>query len=346
MKQFSHLYRYIAACMLAIIAIACSDDGNPLPQKDQTATIRLNIPMLEAKTRINVPTIEQESKIHSLRVIISNEDKTTYINKAFSADELNAGNYIIENVPVGTVQMYVIANEAALGKDYSNYEDWAKDVIEVEGHSHPKVLVQDLSRQYFPKRGSTSEFPEKGLPMSWEALQLPINSPSADGQPQEIEVELIRTVAKLNITMTNTLSNDIVINQMGFGPFFADRLYLFREDALSVPEGTNYIEKNYDQNLSITVPKEGGSVQLALYIYPSAAAKVGEANPYTIGFQTQAGISYDKLPFMRNGLPLTSIARNTQVNINATLSKQANIKVEFEVKDWTTPADINVPPFN
>lgn len=341
MKQILHTIRYIAACLLAVAATSCTDDSSPLPQGG-TTTIRLNIPMLEANTRV-VPTNEQETEIKTLRVIISNSDNA-YINQEFTAEEVKAGNLTIDNVPVGEVQMYVIANEAALGKDYSDYNNWKQDVIDVPGHTHRKVLVMDNNREHFPKRGSTAEFPTNGLPMSWENLALTIDPPASDGTPQEVEVELMRAVAKLNIIMTNTLSNDIVIDQMGFGPFFSDRLYLFREDALSVPEGTEYVEKDYDY-VSITVPGEGGSAQLALYVYPSAAAVEGQANPYTIGFHTKAGITYDKLPFLRDGLPLNGIARNTQVNIYATLSSQANIKVEFEVQEWKNET-INVPPFN
>lgn len=342
MKQISHTIRYIAACLLALTTTSCTDDSSPLPQGGIT-TIRLNIPMLEAATRIMTPTEEQETEIKTLRVIISNSDKA-YINKAFTEAELSTGTLTIDNVPVGEVQMYVIANEAALRKDYSDYNNWKQDVIEVPGHTHRKVLVMDTNREHFPKRGSTAEFPQESLPMSWENLALTIDPPASDGTPQEVEVELMRAVAKLNIIMTNTLSNDIVIDQMGFGPFFSDRLYLFREDALSVPEGTEYVKKDYD-NVSITVPGEGGSAQLALYVYPSAAAVEGQANPYTIGFHTQAGFTYNKLPFLRNGLPLNGIARNTQVNIYATLSSQANITVEFEVQEWKTET-INVPPFN
>lgn len=171
MKQILHTIRYIAACLLALTATSCTDDSSPLPQGG-TTTIRLNIPMLEAATRITTPTEEQETEIKTLRVIISNSDKA-YINKAFTEAELSTGTLTIDNVPVGEVQMYVIANEAALGKDYSDYNDWKGDVIEVPGHDHPKVLVTDLYREHFPKRGSTAEFPQEGLPMSWETWRSP-----------------------------------------------------------------------------------------------------------------------------------------------------------------------------
>ena len=51
----------------------------------------------------------------------------------------------------------------------------------------------------------------------------------SDGTSQTIEVELERSVAKLNVIMNNTLSHPITITSMTFGEFFGDRLYLFRE---------------------------------------------------------------------------------------------------------------------
>ncbi|MBS6470278.1 MAG: FimB/Mfa2 family fimbrial subunit [Bacteroides sp.] len=342
MKQILHTIRYIAACLLAVAATSCTDDSSPLPQGG-TTTIRLNIPMLEAATRITTPTEEQETEIKTLRVIISNSDNA-YINQAFTADEVKAGNLVIDNVPVGEVQMYVIANEAALGKDYSDYNNWKQDVIEVPGHTHRKVLVTDPYREHFPKRGSTAEFPQEGLPMSWENLALTIAPPASDGTPQEVKVELMRAVAKLNILMSNALTESITIDQMSFGKFFGNCLYLFAEQDLDVPDDTEYDSKEYT-GLSIEIAG-GETAQLTLYIYPSFAWKSPqEVSPYTIGFHTKAGKEYIPQSFVGSYGALNSIARNTQVNIHATLSAPANVQISFEVVPWAEKS-VEVPPFN
>lgn len=342
MKQILHTIRYIAACLLAVAATSCTDDSSPLPQGG-TTTIRLNIPMLEAATRITTPTEEQETEIKTLRVIISNSDNA-YINQAFTADEVKAGNLVIDNVPVGEVQMYVIANEAALGKDYSDYNNWKQDVIEVPGHTHRKVLVTDPYREHFPKRGSTAEFPQEGLHMSWENLALTIAPPASDGTPQEVKVELMRAVAKLNILMSNALTESITIDQMSFGKFFGNCLYLFAEQDLDVPDDTEYDSKEYT-GLSIEIAG-GETAQLTLYIYPSFAWKSPqEVSPYTIGFHTKAGKEYIPQSFVGSYGALNSIARNTQVNIHATLSAPANVQISFEVVPWAEKS-VEVPPFN
>ena len=74
----------------------------------------------------------------------------------------------------------------------------------------------------------------------------------SDGTPQTIEVELERSVAKLNVIMNNTLSHPITITSMTFGEFFGDRLYLFREQTLDVPDDTEYDVQNYE-SLSVEI---------------------------------------------------------------------------------------------
>ena len=338
MKHLSYHYivALLAACLLSVGMTSCTAEDDGQTTDGRTATIRLNIPMLEATTRITTPTKEHESKINTLRVIIESEGATT-INQKF--ENLTSGSSItIDNVPVGPVQMYVIANEASLGKDYSDLKTLQADIEPETG----KVHIHDDERACFPKRGSEMDFDVKGLPMEWMG-QLTIDPPT--GTPQEIEVNLVRAVAKLNITMNNALSDPITINGMSFGAFFGDCLYLFHTNNLDVPDDTHYAEMSYTENISI--PIEGNSSEtLALYIYPSFAWKnAAQVSPYTIGFTTAAGITYRQQSFVDQWGALNSIARNTQVNISATLRTDTHIEIKFKVVPWEENT-VDVPPFN
>lgn len=338
MKHLSYHYivALLAACLLSATFVGCTREADEPVADGRTATIRLDIPMLEATTRITTPSKEQESAIHTLRVIIEAEGATT-INQEFK--NLTSGNSItIDNVPVGQVQMYVIANEASLGKNYSDLATLQADVEPETG----KVRIHDDERKYFPKRGSEIDFTEKGLPMEWMG-RLTIDPPT--GTPQEIEVNLVRAVAKLNITMNNALSDPITINGMSFGAFFGNCLYLFHTNSLDVPADTDYAGMSYTDGINI--PIEGNSsATLALYIYPSFAWKnAGDASPYTIGFTTVAGGNYQQQAFVNNYGALNSIARNTQVNISATLRTDTHIEIKFKVVPWEENT-VDVPPFN
>ena len=338
MKHLSYHYivALLAVCLLSVTFAGCTREADEPAADGRMATIRLDIPMLEATTRITTPTKEQETEIKTLRVIIESEGATT-INQEFIADELTGGSITIDNVPVGPVQMYVIANEASLGKDYSELATLQADIEPETG----KVHIHDDEREHFPKRGSA--FPPNGLPMSWMNQNLTIEPPT--DTPQPVTVNLVRTVAKLNITMNNALSDPIIINGMSFGAFFGDCLYLFHTTNLDVPNDTQYAGMSYTDDINI--PIEGNSsATLALYIYPSFAWKnAGDASPYTIGFTTVAGGNYPQQAFVNNYGALNSIARNTQVNISATLRTNTHIEINFEVVPWENNT-VDVPPFN
>lgn len=362
MKQMiCNISKAVAMTITAIAFLLCACSREDVNQSSDglTTTISLNIPMLSSSSRATIEGSAEEA-IHNLRVIILKQGAES-INKIF--EKVSPGSILeIENVPVGTVQMYVIANEASLGKDYSNLSTLQQDVIDV-GNSR-KVLIKDLERVYFPKRGSEfkteNSNPEttKGLPMSWMKKDLTINPPQYDEEnnivPQNIIVELQRCVAKLNITMTNvSTEEDIVINEMNFGAFFGDKLYLFQETDLDVPASSSYVSKSYE-NLKepddptkegITISKNS-SKNLVLYIYPTFAWTDGDiSSPYTIGFKTNSGVVYKPQYFINDyNNAFNSIPRNKQVNINAKLSKSKVVDLEFSVEVWDK-IDVDVPAF-
>lgn len=333
---------------IAFLLCACSREDVNQSSDGLTTTISLNIPMLSSSSRATIEGSAEEN-IHNLRVIILKQGAES-INLTFDKDNFSNGKGTIEikDVPVGQVEMYVIANEASLGKDYTDLKTLKQDVIDVDNSR--KVLIKDLRRVYFPKRGSefktenSNPKTTKGLPMSWMNKDLTINPPQYDEYnnivPQNINVELQRCVAKLKIIMQSTLSEEIIINEMNFGAFFGDRLYLFQEQSLDVPDDALYAAKGYT-GLDIAIPKNGEKI-LECYIYPSFAWK-SEISPYKIGFKTESA-TYEPQAFV-NGGAINSIARNTQINITAKLSKPANVEISFEVLPWGEET-VDVPSFN
>ena len=338
---------------IAFLLCACSREDINQSSDGLTTTISLNIPMLSSSSRATIEGSAEENAIHNLRVIILKQGAES-INLTFDKDNFSNGKGTIEikDVPVGQVEMYVIANEASLGKDYSDVISLKDDVVTV--NNSRKVLIIDENCTHFPKRGSEFKAENsnlettKGLPMSWMNKTLTIDPPQYDEEnnivPQNINVALQRCVAKLKIIMQSTLSEDIVIKEMNFGAFFGDRLYLFQEQSLDVPDEAKYAAKGYT-GLDITIPANGAKI-LESYIYPSFAWKsASEQTPYTIGFKTETGKEYPSQQFVNDYGALNSIARNKQVNITAKLSKHANIDIKFDVVDWK-PVTVDVPSFN
>lgn len=326
---------------LGLLAVGCHTDTTDELLADRgTASITLHVPQAETRTPRTTEAEYQavEKRIRTLRVLVFVEDQQI-INTLFDEADLSNGTVTLDRVPVGTVTLYAIANESALGKDYSDPSAFEIDMV----NGVPKAVVEDLPRANFPKRFSELDPTTYSLPMCWLQRNLEVKQP--DGTPQVIEVALERSVAKLNIIMSNTLSQPITITSMSFGSFFGDHLYLFRESTLDIPASTSYATQLYE-NLAIQID-QNSSLPLVCYIYPSYAwSDASQSTPYTIGFTTTTA-TYNPVAFInRFGGSLNSIPRNTQVNIYATLSAESNLNVSFDVTDWDTPVEIPVPPFN
>lgn len=357
MKGRFNYSKYFLSGLLLLCMVCSCHRSEELKYNGETATLSLNIPMLQSSSRADINGTPDEDAIHHLRVVILSQEAKESINKVFTKAELETGGgkVIIDNVPVGEVQMYVIANEASIGKDYSDLTTLRDDAITVQNKR--KVLVKDNARIYFPKKGSefgkenTTPETTKGLPMSWMS-QFKVSAPG--DQPQSVNVELQRCVAKLNIIMQSTLSEEINIKTMSFGEFFGNKLYLFKDKELNldVPDKgddvdleNQYVSKVYDNLENVIIPANGEKT-LVCYIYPSFAwTDSDKPSPYTIGFITEKGVTYSPKFFINEFRILNSISRNTQVNITAKLSKKANINIDFEVVPWSN-VTVDVPSFN
>lgn len=357
--RFVHqLMTVCTTAFLTLSTVSCdSDSVSQLPSTEDSAslTLRIEAPVV---TRADNVTDEEyaafENRIRTLRVLIFSESGSVLKNETFTQDELvsASGSYThtVSGLPVGTVDIYLVANEASIGQDYGDTGNFTGGMVDAPSPSAPgttikKVLITDANREHFPERYSQLTDQTNALPMSAHSRGVTIN-------PGEntASLSLIRSVAKLKIEMVNELTRTITVNEMSFGAFMADRFYLFQEEKLDVPSDAVYDDITYgsqdDASQHLGIEIEGGESRvLVLYIYPSYAWTSGTTDsPYTIGFRTP-NATYDPLPFITASNPFNSIARNTQVTIRALLHTDSNFKLNFEVEPWATET-IEVPSFD
>lgn len=343
MYDIKHVLRYSLLVMAVLLCQACTGTDPQDITEERTTTIYLQLPQPDAGTRMS-PSYETdlgdlEKKIYTLRVILLSQagtNKSTTINRLFKDVDSDA-RLVIENVPVGEAQLYVIANEASIGQDYSDIANLQEQVVDVNGSR--KVLITDTGNRYFPIRGSELLAAEekKGLPMSWMNKNLTVS------ENMTIEVALERCVSKVRMQIQNDFSESIKVTEVSFGKFFGNSFYLFREEALDVPDQT-YKEQVYDKSVDYPIAPNESEV-LICYFYPSFAWPSDlVASPYTIGFKTEHG-KYPKMAFLDSeGDEYNSIPRNKQININVTLSGATHVNIDFEVVEWTERT-ITVPDF-
>ena len=343
------------ACYIALVMIlsgllavySCTDESSmEAGGEGETTTLRLNVPMLEIASRS--PGSAQENAIHSLWVLIWNGKEAVH-NEKYTGSTLPPDHVItIPGVPVGQVEIYVVANEESIGKTYENLEKLQEDIEEsttTAGDKVQKVVFKDETRQYFPLKG-VPDFEQKGLglPMSWLGNVEVVKQ--ENGGSQVVEVELKRMVAKINLTISHDYNEAIVINEIAFGKFFGDRLYLFQPgDQLAIPSDVVYEDKGYD-GLNIPLPPAAETKTLSLYVYPSFAWEAGMPSNYTLGFTTTVGGNkkvYPAKALVQGNDILTSLLRNHVLNVNVKLS-DTNVEFKYNVRDWEDKI-VTVPDF-
>ena len=280
----------------------------------------------------------QYEGIRTLRIIVvsgtpDQEVREILYNQKVTGLE-NASGYetTIQDLPLGQMSFYAIANEESIGMTYDD-----QTILDAlvngpqDADSRRKLLFKDESNQYFPCTGP--QIVEHGLPMSG-------NTDATITGDQNIKIELYRSVVKLALVVENTTTSEVNFESVSFGEFFADRYYMFRETELDVPGDTKYIGKTYDQPSIETIPAGGRTDTLSLYFYPPPPSFSGEG-PFTIGIET-TGNDYGQGLFAPGE---TYFIRNTQINLLAQITTTVGIKLSFTVQPWDDYT-VDVPSFN
>lgn len=326
--------------MFLLLAVGCSNKDSM--DYASTADLRLSVPMLENITRAGVEGTEKENEIYTLRVLIVDKDNKVLHNVRYIKDQLS--DLVIEKIPVGTVQFWVIANEASVGMNYDEVGSWTVETV----NGVKKLRVNDPGRTHFPKRESAFLTENVGLPMSWgSAVEV---LPNSTGQPQEVKVELVRNVSKIIMSVTHSYSSPISLTNVSFGPFMSDCLYMFKHPDQTIPDvpaDAKYSRVEYGSALGSTgfpieLPGMNETKALTIYVYPSFPTKPEE--PYTLGFESSLG-KYPEKPILdKAGKIITNMDRNTVLNISVIISEN-DLSIDYKVSEWGSET-INVPDFN
>ncbi|WP_099294118.1 hypothetical protein [Butyricimonas sp. Marseille-P3923] len=253
--------------------------------------------------------------IQSIRVIIAQNGtvvKNEYYPELSYNASLSSRTFTIFDVPVGNADFYIIANA-----DKSGITDWT-----------PYNVGQTPSFDLLTRHVMTTAngIVEPPFPIAQQFLNQSIRT-----NGQELNFSIIRSVVKLNFMFTNKSDKDITLEQIKLGTFVPDKTFLFPQK--SRPVDLNYHPLNMN-NINQAV-QAGTSFMKTVYIYENT---VTDTDAYTVAIVVD-GYTYEPL-----SLNLTSITRNTQINIKMTITP-SNVGLSYIVADWTnTP--VTIPPFD
>lgn len=309
----------------------------------ETTTLTLHIgtqsPSASVTTKADDSNVLPYEGLRTVRVIITYDSnrrigynvKHTVDDSQAPASAILNTKLILQDVPVGNANIYVIANEESLGMEYD-------DQTLLENVTNNKLEVVDENWSHFPK--TYAEIAAHGLPMS---AKLENQTISAD--MSGITIRLDRAVVKLHLTVENATGGDLTLHWVKFGAFISDRFYMYREQTMDIPAETQYKELQYgsdDEPMDVTLAANAQTQWRPVYIYPNYAYKdpIG-SNPYTLTLKT-GNKEYGPSSLGRN---LNSLVRNTQFNILARITATARITISYNFVPWT-PVDIDVPSFD
>ena len=310
MKKTNRLYRCLLPLVWLTFLLSSCIKEDYAGSTDETATVNLVF-----STRADgqgTADVDENEGIKTLRVLITDADGKVEINTVQNFNDVSQTTLTILGVPVGTKNFYVIANEASVGLTDLD------DVSTVDEDFLNRVITNPSDAPYFPK--TRSQISTSGLPITGmkEGVQV------KGGENQRIEIEIVHTVAKVVLYVDNQSGEPFTLQQVKFGPFIADRTYLF-DKSQQLPVGVQFNEISLDaENVEVTPDKD--EAVFTGYIYEALAT------PVTIHFD-EAGRNY--------------INRNDQVEIRATVNihKEVETDLDILVVPWGEK-DIDVPPFS
>lgn len=329
------------------VFVACQQEESLPGGNDKMVTLTLNIgtQTTGVSTRADDPNVRPYEGIRTLRALVISDatdpkDRKILYNEKHVIDGNTSPisatlstSLTLKNIPVGKASIYLIANEESIGIEYTN------DILMTPAYiNDSKLLLLDESWKHFPKR--YEEIAKHGLPMSGKAEGIEITS-----DMQAISIKLERTVVKLHLTIENATSKELTLEWVKFGSFISDRVFLFRQSQLDIPESTRYMDLRYpkdEETLDVALAASAETDWQPVYIYPNFAYKNPTGpNPYTLSLAT----SYKEYSPSLIGSDINSMVRNTQFNILARITASATINILYSFVPWEEN-EVNVPSFN
>ena len=333
MKKTNRLYRCLLPLVWLTFLLSSCIKEDYAGSTDETATVNLVF-----STRADgqgTADVDENEGIKTLRVLITDADGKVEIKTVQKFNDVSTTTLTILGVPVGTKNFYVIANEASVGLTDLD------DVSTVDGNFLNRVITNPSDAPYFPK--TRSQISTSGLPITGmkEGVQVKRK------ENQQIEIEIVHAVAKVVLYVDNQSGEPFTLQQVNFGPFIADRTYLF-DKSQQLPDDVQFNEISLDaENVEVTPDKD--EAVFTGYIYETGL-RLRAINDFTLslvsntkGFEalaTPVTIHFDEAG--RN-----YINRNDLVEIRATVNihKEVETDLDILVVPWGEK-DIDVPPFS
>lgn len=326
MKEFENkIYRRLLAPVLACLVLAlagCSQDATEA-EAPSSPTGGTYLTIVTRGINTTTPT-EYEDYVKTLRVIAF-KGGTLALNELLGVDDIPDTSGTVDEVELADVEKLKVGNG---GGRYTFYF-----IANEEGHTTTENtnLSQVLG-------GITSEtdlnnikvnFADQNTPMLMSTHQTEYIE---EGVDKSITIELVRTVAKINLNVINETHKEQTLTGISFSKMNVQTASLIEGSELP-SDGSDFIPYMND----ITVSADSQIKDQMAYIFESS---VTGNDVYTMSLNWNGKLYSENL----SGVLGTEFKRNTELEINITLKQTYTPEFTVLVLAWT-PIDVDVPAF-
>lgn len=320
-----------AIYMLSVLCVAALWGGCQRGGGEETAQVTLRFATRASSSIVDEDENAKEGEgMKTLQLVLYRQSGSGYeFYRVYSWNETELagtdGMFETElegGIDLGNYMFYAVANGASAGLTVSE-----------EGMTEEDALTgYVMTGNVFPAEA----VPVAGLPMAgFEPVKV-------NQERVTKRIEVVRAVAKVEITLENASGSAITVESIDFGKFVANQAYLFGQGNEAMPEGTAYSTKAWE--VSGTIGNEEKRT-FSFYLYPSVAG----ANAYKLGLTANINNTnkiYTPQPLKdAQGRDLTEMPRNTLYRIHAIVDVDAITFRGITVDGWETSysgGDINI----
>lgn len=326
MKEFENkIYRRLLAPVLACLVLAlagCSQDATEA-EAPSSPTGGTYLTIVTRGINTTTPT-EYEDYVKTLRVIAF-KGGTLALNELLGVDDIPETSGTEDEVKLTGVEKLKVGNG---GGAYTFYF-----IANEEGHTTTENtnLSQVLG-------GITSEtdlnnikvnFADQNTPMLMSTHQTEYIE---EGVDKSITIELVRSVAKINLNVINETAQEQTLSNIAFSNMNVQTTSLIEGSELP-SDGTFFAP----YTTGITVAPNGTTENHIAYIFESSLT--GDNN-YVMSLEWNNKQYSESL----SGVLGTEFKRNTELEINITLKQTYTPEFTVLVEAWT-PINVDVPAF-
>lgn len=307
MKKLRRYLGAIGLLLLMGVVTSCIKDDIATTSDADLANVIVNVSSRSGVVDEDNSEVRDNEDIKTIRLILVQGGKVvsnSMYDFTKAEGKLLAQEIRIVGLKKVPTDFYAVVNEASVAVVYDNMKIGTDFDINV--FSQAQLLPYS---EFKPE--------ENGLPMVGSKSVSDIEDNAT------ISIDVIRAVARIDLTINNKTGADLGVSKVSFGKFFPTNGFLLAQSDASV----TYTAKTFDESNTIENAK---SDVFTYYLYESCSDEEGV---YKVGLNESPEFPLTQIYDAESKAPIKEIKRNTILKINA-IANASGWELQCEVAPW------------